>query len=74
MFSDVLFGKKSHSRRECRLVNGEKKLKVQKGLNHVFCQKLKNLKFFFSILGVDKVFGDVLKSKQSTLEEKNVHL
>lgn len=30
--------------------------------------------FFFSILGVDKVFGDVLKSKQSTLEEKNVHL
>ena len=29
---------------------------------------------FFSMLCVDKVFGDVLNSIQSTLEEKNVHL
>ena len=26
------------------------------------------------ILGVDKVFGDILNSIQSTLEEKNVHI
>lgn len=30
--------------------------------------------FFGGILGVDKVFGDILNSKQSTLEEKNVHI
>jgi len=53
-----------------------KKVKGSKGVNPwYFCQQLKNLKlFFFSILGVDKVFGDVLNSKQSTLEEKNVHI
>lgn len=74
MFSDVLIGKKSHSRRECLLVNGEKKLKVP-GLNHDFLSKIEKFEIvFLSILGVDKVFGDVLKSKQSTLEEKNVHL
>ena len=54
-----------------------KKIKGSKGFNpwFFFCQKLKNLKlFFFSMLCVDKVFGDVLNSIQSTLEEKNVHL
>lgn len=30
--------------------------------------------FWGGILGVDKVFGDILNSKQSTLEEKNVHI
>ena len=40
---------------------------------------VKNLKkklncFFLGILGVDKVFGDILNSTQSTLEEKNVHI
>lgn len=30
--------------------------------------------FLGGILGVDKVFGDILNSKQSTLEEKNVHI
>ena len=53
-----------------------KKIKGSKGVKPCFF--VKNWKiwncFFFSILGVDKVFGDVLKSKQSTLEEKNVHL
>ena len=40
-----------------------------------FVKKLKNLNLiFFSISGVDKVFGDVLNSKQSTSEEKNVHI
>ena len=41
----------------------------------IFCQKIEKFEIvFLSILGVDKVFSDVLKSKQSTLEEKNVHL
>ena len=40
---------------------------------------VKNLKkkmklFFLGILGVDKVFGDILNSTQSTLEEKNVNI
>lgn len=54
-----------------------KKLKVRKRLTHGFF--VKNLKnkiklFFLGILGVDKVFGDILNSTQSTLEEKNVHI
>ena len=55
----------------------QKKLKVRKRLTHgFFCQKFKKKLncFFWGILGVDKVFGDILNSTQSTLEEKNVHI
>lgn len=54
-----------------------KKIKGLKEINPwFFCQKLKKkIKLFFlGILGVDKVFGHILNSTQSTLEEKNVHI
>lgn len=77
MFGDVLFGKKCHSTREkCRLITG-KKIKGSKEINPWFflSKILKKIKLFFlGILGVDKVFGDILNSTQSTLEEKNVHI
>ena len=55
-----------------------KKIKGSKEINPwFFLSKIKKKKiklFFLGILGVDKVFGDILNSTQSTLEEKNVHI
>ena len=54
-----------------------KKIKGSKGVNPCFFFLSKIEKFeivIFSMLCVDKVFGDVLNRIQSTLEEKNVHL
>ena len=54
-----------------------KKIKGSKEINPwFFLSKIqKKIKLFFmGILGVDKIFGDILNSIQSTLEEKNVHI